>query len=66
MSKRKQVLFMSLFTGYLTLVYIRQSVSFAAPVIAEKENLKNSDLGQSKSNLIVNSCCEAGLLKVVE
>ncbi|XP_059174176.1 glucose-6-phosphate exchanger SLC37A4-like [Physella acuta] len=50
MSKHKQVLFMSLFTGYLTLVYIRQSVSFAAPVIAETEHLKNSDLG-----LIVSS-----------
>ncbi|XP_013065609.2 glucose-6-phosphate exchanger SLC37A4-like [Biomphalaria glabrata] len=45
MNAYQKVMFVFLYVGYSTLVYVRQSVSFAAPDIAESENLSNTDLG---------------------
>lgn len=52
--KNRQVMFVILYAGYLVIVYVRQSVSYAAPVIAESEKLADSDLGKI-SVLLKNS-----------
>jgi sugar phosphate permease len=39
-------MFLVLYAGYTMIVYVRQSVSYAAPVITESEKLADSDLGK--------------------
>ncbi|KAH9491387.1 hypothetical protein Btru_052293 [Bulinus truncatus] len=45
MNTYQKIMFVFLYVGYTSLVYVRQSVSFAAPEIAESEKLTNTDLG---------------------
>ena len=49
MDQRFYLIFGIMFIGYTSIVYNRQSIPYAAPVIAKGENLQNSDLGESYS-----------------
>ncbi|BFZ05046.1 hypothetical protein BsWGS_08085 [Bradybaena similaris] len=40
-----QLMFLIVYIGYMMIVYVRQSVSYAAPVIQASEKLTDSDLG---------------------
>ncbi|GFR57919.1 glucose-6-phosphate translocase [Elysia marginata] len=45
MEQKFPLVFAVMFLGYTSIVYNRQSIPYAAPIIAEGENLQNSDLG---------------------
>lgn len=42
-----QLMFLIVYIGYMVIVYVRQSVSYAAPVIQASEKLTDSDLGKT-------------------
>lgn len=46
LTSKNMLMFMYLFIGYTMVVYMRQTVSFAAPVITKSENLTDNDLGK--------------------
>ncbi|KAK3786156.1 hypothetical protein RRG08_001193 [Elysia crispata] len=58
MEQKFFLIFGIMFIGYTSIVYNRQSLPYAAPVIADRENLQNSDLG------VIISCQHLGYMIV--